>query len=84
MTVFSFHDDVLADIETELEQLVVDERLPGLSVGLVLDQELAWFKGFGTRDLATGEPADQHTLHRVASITKPLTTAKRRRHVRGK
>ena len=75
MTVFSFHDDVLADIETELEQLVVDERLPGLSVGLVLDQELAWFKGFGTRDLATGEPADQHTLHRVASITKTLTTA---------
>jgi len=75
MTAFQLQDHVLHDIELELEQLVVDERLPGLSVGLVVDQDLAWFRGFGTRDLSTGESADQHTLHRVASITKTLTTA---------
>ena len=62
-------------IEQELEQLVLDERLPGLSVGIVVEQDLAWFRGLGTRDLATGEAADEHTLHRVASITKTLTTA---------
>ena len=68
-------DDIPAEIESELEQVVNDERLPGLSVGIVVDQELAWSRGLGTRDLATGEPADEHTLHRVASITKTLTTA---------
>jgi len=65
----------LPDIEAELEQLVLDDRLPGLAVGIVVDQELGWSRGLGTRDLGTGEPADEHTLHRVASITKTLTTA---------
>jgi CubicO group peptidase (beta-lactamase class C family) len=65
----------LPTIESELEQLVLEERLPGLCVGIVVDQELAWSRGLGTRDLASGEPADEHTLHRVASITKTLTTA---------
>ena len=65
----------LPAIESELEQLVLEQRLPGLCVGIVVDQELAWSRGLGTRDLGTGEPADQHTLHRVASITKTLTTA---------
>lgn len=67
-------EDILPGLEPRLEQLVVNERLPGLMVGIVIDQDLAWSQGFGTRDLATGEPADCHTLHRVASITKTLTT----------
>ena len=62
-------------IEQELEQLLLDERLPGLCVGIVVDQDLAWSRGLGARDLASGEAADEHTLHRVASITKTLTTA---------
>ena len=75
MTSCRSRNDILADIENELEQVLQDERLPGLSVGIVVDQELSWSRGLGTRDLATGEPADEHTLHRVASITKTLTTA---------
>ena len=31
-------DDISAEIESELEQIVNDERLPGLSVGIVVDQ----------------------------------------------
>ena len=68
-------ETALSTIEQELEQLVLDDRLPGLAVGIVEDQELAWFRGFGASDLATGQPANEHTLHRVASITKTLTTA---------
>ena len=75
MTSCRSRNDILADIENELEQVLQDERLPGLSVGIVVDQELSWSRGLGTRDLATGEPADEHTLHRVSSITKTLTTA---------
>ena len=65
----------LPTIESELEQLVLEERLPGLCVGIVVDQELAWSRGLGTRAQASGAPADEPTLHRVASITKTLTTA---------
>ena len=38
MTSCRSRNDILAEIENELEQVVQDERLPGLSVGIVVDQ----------------------------------------------
>ena len=67
-------ENCLPAIEAALADTVEQERLPGLAFGIVIDQELASFGGFGTRDLASGESADENTLHRVASITKTLTT----------
>ena len=52
---------------------MVEQRLPGLAVGVVRDQELAWFQGFGFADVASQRRPDEETLFRVASITKTFT-----------
>lgn len=66
-------------IPTNLDQKVSDlfrrERLPGLSAGIVHDQELVWSAGFGAADWEGGVAPDASTLYRVASITKTFTAA---------
>jgi len=62
-------------LTNRLEEIVREQRLPGLAVGIVCDQDLAWFRSFGHADLEAKRPADEHTLHRVASITKTFTAA---------
>jgi len=47
---------------------------PGLSVGVVYDQELIWSRGFGYSDLARHVLATPQTIYRVASITKLFTS----------
>lgn len=46
---------------------------PGLSIGIVYDQQLIWARGFGFADLEQQLPATPHTLYRIASITKTFT-----------
>jgi CubicO group peptidase (beta-lactamase class C family) len=46
---------------------------PGLSMGVIYDQELIWSRGFGYADLAAKRPADSTTVYRIASITKLFT-----------
>lgn len=71
------HEDLLRSVTPKiaqrLEQIVAAQRLPGLAAGIVVDQSLAWFQGFGWADVATKRPPDENTLFRVASITKTLT-----------
>ncbi len=49
------------------------ERIPGASVGLVVDQELVWSKGFGYADVARKAPATPETIYGICSITKLFT-----------
>ena len=64
----------LPKIAKRLTGGVETQRLPGLAVGIVSDQRLFWCHGLGAADRATGSLLDQHTLFRVASITKTFTT----------
>jgi CubicO group peptidase (beta-lactamase class C family) len=45
----------------------------GFAVGLILDGELAYQRGFGVRDVASGTPIDSDTVFRIASMTKGFT-----------
>ena len=69
----------LSDVESQLEHAVAsfvrERRLPGASAGVVLGDELAWSLPYGFTELETGVPAGEHTLYRVASITKTFTGA---------
>jgi len=47
---------------------------PGVSIGLVYDQDLMWAKGYGFADLEKKTAATPATLYRIASITKLFTT----------
>jgi CubicO group peptidase (beta-lactamase class C family) len=45
----------------------------GLAVGVVRNGSLAWFHGHGLADIGSGTPVDEHTVFRIASISKTLT-----------
>ena len=47
--------------------------LPGLSIGIVHDQELIYSKGFGFADIKEKKPATPDTLYRIASHSKLFT-----------
>jgi CubicO group peptidase (beta-lactamase class C family) len=46
---------------------------PGVSVAVVENGEYEWAGGFGFADLENNVPASEHTLFRLASISKSLT-----------
>src|SRR5260370_36305599 len=48
-------------------------HVPGLSGAVVEDGRFAWAAGFGMAELENNVPASEHTLYRLASISKSLT-----------
>lgn len=47
---------------------------PALAAGLVIDGELVWSKGYGSRNLGANQPVDADTVFRIGSITKTVTS----------
>ncbi|HUG44617.1 MAG TPA: serine hydrolase domain-containing protein, partial [Acidobacteriota bacterium] len=50
------------------------DRIPGGSLGLVVDQELVWARGFGWADVDSQRPASSETLYSICSISKLFTS----------
>jgi len=44
----------------------------GLSIALVLDDQLVWSEGFGFADLESGARATGSTIYRIGSVSKPV------------
>jgi CubicO group peptidase (beta-lactamase class C family) len=49
-------------------------NLPGLTMGIIQNQELIWKKGFGFADLQKKIPTTPQSIFRIASITKLFTS----------
>ena len=47
---------------------------PGISIGVVYDQELVWARGFGYANVEQKRAAMPQTIYRIASITKLFTS----------
>ena len=62
-----------SQIEAAISKFMASTRVPGLSVAVVEDGNYVWAAGFGFADLENNVPASEHTLFRLASISKPLT-----------
>jgi len=56
-------------------QAVEDWGAVGLAVAVVKEGELVFAKGYGTTDINTGTPVDEHTLFAIGSTTKAMTAA---------
>ena len=61
-------------LEAWLESQLAYRGWPGLSIGILHDQELIWARGFGHASLERGERATPETLYRIASISKLFTS----------
>lgn len=70
-------DEVIASVAPALQLRIGafrrKHRLPGIVAGIATRDGLRWWHASGFADIEAGRRADQHTLHRVASITKTVT-----------
>jgi len=62
-----------SQIEAAVSRFMASTHVPGLSVAVVEDGKYEWAAGFGFADLENNVPASEHTLFRLASISKSLT-----------
>lgn len=60
-------------LDKYIAQGLKDWDVPGLSVVIVKDGKTEWMKGYGVKDIASGQPVDQNTLFMIASNTKLFT-----------
>jgi serine beta-lactamase-like protein LACTB len=60
-------------IEAAVNKFMATSHVPGLSVAVVENGEYIWSAGFGLADVENNAPASEHTLFRLASISKSLT-----------
>jgi CubicO group peptidase (beta-lactamase class C family) len=64
---------VLFDMELYIGDILKEERVVGCSIGVVLDQELIWVKGYGYSNIDKDTRPESGTLFRGDSNTKPFT-----------
>src|SRR5262245_10365542 len=55
-----------------LQEILEKYHVPGVSIAVIRDFEIHWAKGYGIRDVSTGEPVENDTLFQAASISKPV------------
>ncbi|MDQ3800349.1 MAG: beta-lactamase family protein, partial [Acidobacteriota bacterium] len=63
----------LEKIEAAIAAWMAQHKAPALSVAVVLNNRLAWSKGYGLADVENSVAAKADTVYRLASITKSVT-----------
>ncbi len=63
----------LTVLDSWIAATVAQREQPGLSIGVVYDQDLIWAKGYGYADLERRVPATPGTIYRIASNSKLFT-----------
>lgn len=61
------------DVETFIDEWLVEYDVPGLSVAVFDADEMLYADGLGARCIETRDPASADTLYSVASVTKIFT-----------
>ncbi len=64
----------LAAIDAWIEGVRTYDKVPGISVGIVHDQDLIWSNGYGYSNPEEKRPADADTLYSICSISKLFTS----------
>ena len=64
----------IARLETQLESLRQELKIPAYSAAIVKNQKVIWAKGFGYADVENKIPATEHTAYHLASLTKTFAS----------
>lgn len=76
-------DDTIhgAALEAALEKLdalaaeqIANGAVPGMAIAVVQNDAVVFTKGYGVRDVDTGEPVDADTAFQLASLSKPISS----------
>jgi len=63
----------IALIDRWLDGYQAYRRVPGMSVGIVIDQDLVFSRGYGFANVRRGRPATAETIYSICSISKLFT-----------
>ena len=58
-----------------VQRTIANDKVQGVSIALVVDQQVVWSQGFGYAEAETRQPATADTIYRVGSISKLFTDA---------
>ncbi|MFZ1808855.1 MAG: serine hydrolase domain-containing protein [Cyclobacteriaceae bacterium] len=67
--------ELLSDYEDYINESLKLTGVPGAAIAIIHDSTIIYLKGFGVRSVDTQEPVDVHTAFRLASVSKPVTSA---------
>ena len=65
----------LAGLDDYIAAAMESWQVPGLAIAVIRDGRTVYERGYGVRDVTTGEPVDEHTLFAVGSTSKAFTSA---------
>ena len=65
----------IATVSARIDSFMSKNSIPGLVIAVGQDSELLWHRGFGYADLEKKTPATPDHVFRIASISKPITSA---------
>lgn len=66
--------ELVADLESFIEQAMEEWETPGVSVAIVDGDEILYSNGFGVLELGQDAPVTADTIMMIGSTTKPMTT----------
>ncbi len=66
--------DVLIDYEDYINESLRLSGTPGAAVAIVQDSSIVFLKGFGVKNVDTQELIDTHTIFRLASVSKSVSS----------
>jgi CubicO group peptidase (beta-lactamase class C family) len=64
-----------SQLDRYIEAAMRQWKVPGMAVGIVQRDRVVYLKGFGVRDIKTGQPVTPDTLFDIGSCTKAFTAA---------
>jgi CubicO group peptidase (beta-lactamase class C family) len=59
-------------LEDSIPKLMTQALIPGLSIAVIRDGNIRWYKGFGWRDVEKKNPVTIATIFEAASLSKPV------------
>ncbi len=66
-------DNAVAKLDGIVGDLMKKSGIPGMAVAVVHGGKTVYAKGFGVRDVRTGDKIDADTVFQLASLSKPLS-----------
>ena len=73
----------LNGLDEYITRAMEEWEIPGLSIAVVAGDSVFYARGYGVREVGSGEPVDEHTLFPIASTTKAFTAAAQELSPRG-
>jgi serine beta-lactamase-like protein LACTB len=65
--------ETIQSVDAAIERVMKQHLIPGVSIALVVDQQLVSERGYGLADIENNVPATPESVYRLASISKMLT-----------